>query len=275
MGDVNRFAMNQITAGPTWGFAESLTRYHALGIRGVGVARERLLEYGLEAGARLLRDQGMSVASYCFGGLFADATGLRLNERVDDFRRMLDEGAAIGAASVVFLAGGLPDGSVDLAGAQERALEGLSRVIPHARDTGMTIGLEPLHPSTCAFRSVLVTTGQAMDWIEQLDNAPELSIVFDVYATWWDPNLEASLARANGRLSAYHLSDWLRDTQDPRLDRGMLGDGCIDVRSITRWVEATGFSGFHELEILSERNWWRRDPSEAAATGLERYEALV
>ncbi len=271
MGDRTRFAMNQITTGDNWDFRASVEGYAAQGVRGIGVWRDRLMAHGLDDGAKLLEDQGMSVASYCFGGLFADATGGLLGERVDDFRRMLDEAATVKAATVVFLAGGLPQGSTDLVGAQERALEGLNAVIPHARENGMSIGLEPLHPMTCAFRSVLVTVGQAMDWIERLGAPLELGIVFDVYATWWDSRVYDSLERARGRISAFHLSDWLRDTSDLRLDRGMMGDGCIDLRRLREAVESTGFEGFQEVEILSAGNWWQRDPNETTAVSIKRF----
>ena len=178
MGDRNKFAMNQITTGDQWDFRQAVEGYARHGVRGIGVWRDRLLEFGVNEGAALLDEHGMTVASYCFGGLFADAEGDALAGRVDDFRRMLDEAAAIKAASVVFLAGGLPEGSTDLAGAEERALEGLSQVIPHAKATGMSIGLEPLHPMTCAFRSVLVSVGQAMDWIERLGSKMVLDLRF-------------------------------------------------------------------------------------------------
>ena len=275
MGDVAKLAINQITTGEQWGFRESVEGFAVQGVRGIGVWRDRLTTFGVAEGARVLRDQGMRVASYCFGGLFADAVNGLLEQRVDDFKHMLDEAAEIEAAAVVFLAGGLPDGSRDLAAAEDRALEGLDQVIPHARSLGITIGLEPLHPMTRAFRSVLVNVDQTMDWIERLGSPPELGVVFDTYALWWDPRVEASLERAAGRICAFHISDWLRDTRDLRLDRGMMGDGCIDLPRLRNAVEASGYAGWQEVEILSERNWWRRDPVETTQICIERFEAQV
>ena len=275
MGDFTRFAMNQITTGEQWSFRESIEGYAAQDIRGVGVWRDRLLEHGVAEGAALLRDHGMQVASYCFGGLFADAVDGLLDERVDDFKRMIDEAAAIDAAAVVFLAGGLPEDSTDLSGAEGRALEGLHRVIPHARDAGVTIGLEPLHPMTCAFRSILVNVDQSLSWIERLGSPREVGIVFDTYALWWDPQIVPAIARAAGRICAFHVSDWLRDTQDLRLDRGMMGDGCIDLKQLREAVEASGFDGWQEVEILSERNWWKQDPVHITRVCVERFARYV
>ena len=271
MGDLAKFAMNQITTGEQWSFRESVEGCAAQGVRGMGIWRDRLVKFGVEDGAKVLRDNGMSVASYCFGGLFGEAIGTELDARIEDTRRMIDEAAAINAACVVLLAGGLAEGSTDKHGAQQRALDALDQLVPYAKDAGVTLGLEPLHPMTCALRSVLVTTGQALEWIEQLGSPPELGIVFDVYATWWDPEVERSLERASGRLCAFHLSDWLRNTQDLRVDRGMMGDGCIDLRRLREAVDATGYSGYHEVEILSARDWWQRDPAETTRISLERF----
>lgn len=163
------------------------------------------------------------------------------------------------------------DGSKDLAGARARCLEGLATVLPYAKQQGVTVALEPLHPMLCAFRSCLSTVGQANDWIEALQAGPELGIVVDVYHVWWDPQLEREIERAAGRIVSFHICDWLMETRDLRLDRGMMGDGVIDIRGIRRLVDAAGYDGFCEVEIFSDRNWWRRDPDEVVVIAKERY----
>lgn len=34
-----------------------------------------------------------------------------------------------------------------------------------------------------------------------------------------------------------------------------MGEGCIPIRQIKGWVEATGFHGYSEVEIFSTRYW--------------------
>ena len=102
----------------------------------------------------------------------------------------------------------------------------------------------------CAFRSCLSTLGQANDWIDALGAGPELGIVVDVYHVWWDPDMEREIERAAGRIVSFHVCDWLMDTTDLRLDRGMMGDGVIDIRRIRRLVESTGYDGYREVEIF-------------------------
>ena len=52
---------------------------------------------------------------------------------------------------------------------------------------------------------------------------------------WWDPKLEArSPAPARKRLLAYHVCDWLVPTRDLLNDRGMMGDGIIELQKGAR-----------------------------------------
>ena len=51
-------------------------------------------------------------------------------------------------------------------------------------------------------------------------------------------------------------------TKDLLLDRGMMGDGVIDLPGIRRMVEAAGFHGHQEVEIFSAEDWWKRPGDE-------------
>ena len=70
---------------------------------------------------------------------------------------------------------------------------------------------------------------------------------------WWDPALQREIERAGAaeRLFAYHICDWLVPTTDLLNDRGMMGDGVIDLPLIRGWMEAAGYRGLHEVEIFS------------------------
>ena len=223
----------------------------------------------------MLRDHGMTVTGYCIGGLLTEPDDGAFQQRLDDNLRIIDEAAEIQSRCVVFLPGGLPEGSKDLAAARQRGLEGLAKLLPHAQAAGVALALEPLHPMVCQLRSCVVSLAQANDWCEQLGAGPELGIAVDTYNLWWEPNLDQQIQRAAGRIAAFHVSDWLPDTQDIRLDRGMIGDGVIDIVGIRRMVEAAGYNGYREVEILSARNWWKRDPDEVVEVIKERYPDYV
>jgi hypothetical protein len=61
------------------------------------------------------------------------------------------------------------------------------------------------------------------------------------------------------------VCDWLVPTRDLLIDRGMMGDGVIDLTRIRRAVEAVGYDGFAEAEIFSE-NWWTKPMNEVLDT---------
>ncbi|TMI44179.1 MAG: sugar phosphate isomerase/epimerase [Betaproteobacteria bacterium] len=152
----------------------------------------------------------------------------------DDNRRAIEEAHALGAQCLVLVVGGLAEGSKDLISSRERAREGIATILPEARKA--------------------------------------VGVAVDVYHVWWDPKLEQQIRRAGKRILAYHICDWLVPTRDLLNDRGMMGDGVIDLPRIRGWVEGAGYSGFHEVEIFSELDWWQRDPDEVLRVCKERYE---
>lgn len=271
MDDYRQLSINQWTTIEQWTLREAIEGYVRHGVHGIAIVRDKLLEIGANEAARILQDNNMTVTGYCIGGLLTQLDDAKFQESLDDNRRIIDEAATIGAQCIVVVAGGLEDGSKDLIAARGRCLEGLDRLLPHARNAGITLALEPLHPMTCAFRSCLTTLGQANDWCEALGTGPELGVAVDVYHVWWDPQMEQEIERAKGRIAAFHICDWLMDTVDLRLDRGMMGDGVIDIPRIRKLVEASGYQGHREVEIFSARNWWQRDPDEVVEVVKERY----
>jgi sugar phosphate isomerase/epimerase len=198
---------------------------------------------------------------------------------LDDNRRAVDEAIALRAQCLILVVGGLPvgrDGKVelkDLAGAREMVRDGIGELLLYARDAGMPLAIEPLHPMYAADRACVNTMEHANDLCDEL--GPGLGIAVDVYHVWWDPHLEREIQRAGGaspsRLLAYHICDWLVPTTDLLTDRGMMGDGVIDLRLLRSWMEAAGFRGCHEVEIFSANNWWKRDPDEVLATCKVRH----
>ncbi len=271
MDMADRLAINQVTMRDRWSLKQAIDGLARHDVRGIAVWRDKLAELGVEEGARRLRGEGMTVTAYCIGGLLAEMDDARFQQRLDDNRRVIDEAAAIEARCVMMVTGGIPDGHRDLDALRERCLEGIAALLPHARDAGVTLALEPLHPMTCASRSCLTTLRQANDWHAMLGAGPELGIAIDVYHVWWDPALPEEIARAGDHIVAFHVSDWLADTADLRLDRGMMGDGVIDIPRIRNLVENAGYRGMIEVEIFSLRNWWRRDPDEVVEIIKQRF----
>jgi sugar phosphate isomerase/epimerase len=251
-------SLNTATVRERWGLPECIEGCARHGIPGISPWRDMLHDMGVARAARRVRDAGLAVTGLCRGGMFtaADAAGRRA--AVEDNRRAVAEAHELGAACLVMVCGGLPPGSKDLPGARSMVRDGLHALLPEARAAGVTLALEPLHPMTCADRSVLSTLAQALDLCEELGEGAGVAV--DVYHVWWDPDLERQMLRARGRIAAFHVCDWLVPTTDLVFDRGMPGDGCIDIPRIRAMAEAAGYGGFVECEILSRR-WWGEDPA--------------
>ncbi|SDB72130.1 sugar phosphate isomerase/epimerase family protein [Belnapia rosea] len=261
-------SLNTVTVRDRWSLAQCIEGCARHGIPGISPWRDKLAELGVAQAARQIRDAGLFVSGLCRGGMFpaADAAGRRA--AIEDNLRAIEEAQAIGAACLVVLGGGLPPGSKDLPGARAMFRDGLAAILPAARAAGVTLALEPLHPMTCADRSVLSTLGQALDLAEEFGEG--VGIALDVYHVWWDPDLARQMQRARGRIAAFHACDWLMPTTDLVFDRGMMGDGVIDIPAIRAMAEAAGYAGPCEVEILSRR-WWAEDPDTVLETIKARH----
>jgi sugar phosphate isomerase/epimerase len=208
-------------------------------------------------------ETGLAVTGLCRGGFFT------AKDWLDDNRRAVEEAHALEADCLVLVVGGLPEGSKDLGRARERVQECISIILPEARQAGVPLAIEPLHPMQAAERACINTLEQALDICDELGEG--IGVALDVYHVWWDPKLESQIRRAGKeRILAYHICDWLVPTRDLLNDRGMMGDGVIDLPRIRGWVEGAGYAGFQEVEIFSELDWWKRDPDEVLRTCVER-----
>lgn len=254
------------------------------GIRAISPWRDQVAAAGLEAVGRQLRALDMELSGYCRGGFYpaADAAGLRA--ALDDNRRAIDEAKALDAPCLVLVVGALP-GALEgkpihknITRARSEVRDGIAASLEYARSVGMPLAIEPLHPMQAAERACVNTLEQALDLCDELDpgRTGMLGVALDAYHCWWDPKLEAQTARAGrDRLLAYHVCDWLTPTRDLLNDRGMMGDGVIELRQLRGWVEAAGYAGHCEVEIFSTQDWWQRDGEETLRICIERHRSVV
>ena len=265
-------AINSATV-KAWSLEQLVEGCARAGITAIAPWRDIVQACGVERAGGLIRAAGLTVTCLCRGGLFPAADEAGRRAVLDDNRRAVDEAAAIGARCLVLIAGGLPKGSKDLAGAHAQVHDGLAALLPHALDAGVPLAIEPLHPMYAADRACVNTLAHANDLCDRLGDG--IGIALDVYHVWWDPDLPRQIARAGSRIITYHVCDWLVPTKDLLLDRGMPGDGVIDLRSIRAMVETTGYDGHCDVEIFSAQDWWKREPSEVLRVCLERHRTVV
>ncbi len=270
--DTALISLNTVTVREQWTLRECIEGCARHGIGGIAVWRDKLAECGIDEAARMIAGHGLRVSGLCRGGMFPATDAAGRQAALDDNRRAVDEAAAIDAACLILIAGGLPSGSKNLGGAQEQVQDGVAALLEHARAASVPLAIEPLHPMYAADRACVNTLAHANDLCDALGEG--VGVAVDVYHLWWDPNLEREIARAGDRILAFHVCDWLVPTTDLLLDRGMMGDGVIDIPRIRGWVERAGYTGPCEIEIFSG-NWWRRDPDEVLRTCVERHQRCV
>jgi sugar phosphate isomerase/epimerase len=155
--------------------------------------------------------------------------------------------------------------------------DGLAEMLEYARQANVKLAIEPLHPAYAADRACVNTTKHALDLCDALDpqRSGMLGVALDVYHIWWDPEVMPQIARAGkDRILAFHVCDWLVPTKDILNDRGMMGDGVIDIKSVRAAVEAEGYAGYSEIEIFSN-DWWARPMDEVLRTCIERHRTVV
>jgi sugar phosphate isomerase/epimerase len=272
--DPGLLSLNTATVREKWNLREMIEGCARRGIRGISPWRDKLAQLGVKEAARLIRDNGLAVTGLCRGGMFPAAERKGRQAALDDNLRAIDDAAALGARCLVLVVGGLPAGSKDLDGAREMVRDGIGETLERARGAGVPLAIEPLHPMYCADRACVNTMAQALDLCDELDagKSGALGVALDVYHVWWDPELKRQIERAGDkRLLAFHLCDWLVPTADLLNDRGMMGDGVIDLPLIRSWMEAAGYRGFHEVEIFSP-NWWRREPDDVLGVIKRRHQ---
>ncbi|MCX4591885.1 sugar phosphate isomerase/epimerase [Streptomyces sp. NBC_01549] len=271
MSSLARFSINQMTVKQL-SMPELVEACLDLGVPGVGLWREPVQSYGLDATAKLVRDAGLAVTTLCRGGFFTAIDPGERARALDDNRAAVDEAATLGTGTLVLVSGGLPAGSKDLHGARERIADALGELGPYAAERGVRLAIEPLHPMYAADRCVVSTLAQALDLAERFP-AEQVGVTVDTYHIWWDDTAPAQIARAGagGRIHTFQLADWTTPLPEGVLNgRGQIGDGSIDMREWRGYVEAAGYSGPIEVELFND-GLWARDGHEVLAETAERF----
>ncbi len=266
--DFSKLCIHTITTKP-WDVETAIEKYANAGIGGITVWRQWLEGRDIEKIGNSIREHNLSLVSLCRGGFFPAADQQGVDAAIEDNRLAIREAAALGAPMIVLVCGAVP--GQPLTKSRKQITDGIAAVLPLAEELGIKLAIEPLHPVYADDRSAINTMAQANAVCDELDH-DLVGIAADVYHIWWDPDLEEQI-RITGeknRLFAFHICDWMTPTSDLLNDRGLMGEGCIDIKGIRKMVEATGFAGFNEVEVFSNR-WWSQDQDEFLAAIKKAY----
>ena len=253
INDTSRLCIHTITTKP-WDLETAVNNYAKTGVKGITVWRDSLGKQSPQEAGELIRSNGLEIVSYCRGGFFPNQQAEKRKEAIENNLSCIGEASELGAPMVVLVCGADPGQSLEISRRQIK--EGIEAILPKAEACGVKLAIEPLHPMYADDRSAVNTMEQANDLAESI-NSSLVGVAVDVYHLWWDPALKKQIYRCgkNGNLFAFHICDWKTPTENLLLDRGLMGEGCINTRQIRSWVEKAGFQGYNEVEIFSKKYW--------------------
>lgn len=268
MNELSQLCIHTITTKP-WNIETAAEKFSKSGAKGITVWRDALNGKNIKQTGQLIRENGLEIVSLCRGGFFPSADALKRKLAIDENRKAIAEAEALGAPMIVLVCGA--DANQNLEESRKQILDGIEAVLPEAKAANIKLAIEPLHPMYADTRSAINTLAQANDMAMEI-NSPLVGVAVDVYHLWWDPNLEQEIKRCgeNNHLFAFHICDWNVPTVDFLNDRGLMGEGCIPIKKIRGWVEETGFKGFYEVEIFSDK-FWKGDQAKYLEKIIEAY----
>jgi sugar phosphate isomerase/epimerase len=251
--DLSRLCIHTFTTKP-WSIEECIENYSVAGVSGITIWRNVLEQKNLSEIRKRLENSPLKVVSLCRGGFFPSVEIQKREAAIEDNLHAIEQASAVGAPLIVLVCGA--DGRQSLEQSRDQIKEGIVKILPAAKSAGVKLAIEPLHPMYAGDRSAVNTIKQANDMAAEI-NSEWVGVAVDVYHLWWDPTLKEEIQRcaAQDHLFAFHICDWNVPTIDFLNDRGLMGEGCINIPQIRSWVEDTGFNGFHEVEIFSNKFW--------------------
>ena len=274
--DHSALALNTATLGHNldghgagWSPERIVDACAARGLAGIVFWRREIGTRAIEIGERV-RAAGMQVVGLCRTPYLVGGGAPR---SLDEAKASVDMAAALGTRVLTIVTGGTEPGTKGVAETQKILAERVAALADYAAERGVRLALEPLNPMFGGNRTCLMTVRDALR-VCDMAGKENVGVAVDVYHVWWDTTLAESCAGAGGRILGYHLCDWLEETADMLLDRGMMGDGVADLRAIREAVEGAGYAGPCEVEVFSAANWWRRDPDEVLDAMVERFRAV-
>ncbi|MEK9740955.1 MAG: sugar phosphate isomerase/epimerase family protein [Flavobacteriaceae bacterium] len=253
LNDFSRLCVHSQTTKP-WDIDQCISEYSKAGIHKISIWRHLLENKDLNLVKSKLEQHNLEVISLVRGGFFPNISKEKREQALKENIDALYEAQAIGAPLLVLVCGADPKQSLEKN--REQITSAIKTLIPIAEQTGVRMAIEPLHPMYAGDKSAVTTLEQA-NTLAEIINSSWVGVAVDVYHVWWDQYLEQQIKRCgkNNHLFAFHICDWLVPTNHMLTDRGLMGEGCIELKKIRSWVEEAGFYGAIEVEVFSERHW--------------------
>lgn len=246
-----KLSVSQVTTR-NWTFEEDVINYAASGIEGIGVWRDKLDMYGIERGVKLLNESPLKVANIVDSGYFLHKTRSQTRRAIEDVIEAIGLAERLSAECVLIVTGDVGSFFRTPDQAKQLVIEALKEVAPVAESAKVKLAIEPIHPRYAGY-TFLHNIPDTLAIIEAV-GSPNVGLFFDTDHLWESPNLLADIERARGCIFGVHINDMPAQPR-PGIDRRLLGEGVIPLKDILLAIEATGYNGFYDVEIMSDEVW--------------------
>ena len=225
-------------------FADDVAMVAAAGIAGIGVDANVVDEMGPEEARRILTGEGVGVSSYMDLAAILQENGS--TSSLEEAARRLDIAAGIGAPTALVTTG--PLRTMDPSLADSRCRDWLARAAVLARERGLLITLEPVHPLLRRW-SYVHTLDHARRLVEGIEAA---ALVVDVGHLWWERDLQEQISKHIEVVATVQLTNVdSAALEEVRYERAPLEEGDVPVAKLVRHLEAVGYGGWYENEVLA------------------------
>jgi sugar phosphate isomerase/epimerase len=230
-------------------FAADVALASAAGIRALGVDAAAVDAIGVDEAVRTLDGEGVRVSSYMGledilqpDGGEGDGGAAAL----DEIARRLDIAARLGAPGA--LVGTGPLGAYTPTQADATCRDWIVRAAPLAKERGLRIMLEPMHPLMRRW-SYVHTLRHASTFV---DGVPGAGVVVDLGHVWWEDGLDALITdHVDDIVSVQVTNVDATALEEIRYERAPLDAGDVPVASLVGLLEAAGYRGWYENEMLA------------------------
>lgn len=246
-----KLSISEVTT-KEWSLAEDVMNYTAAGLDGIGVWRDKLDAYGIEAGIDLITQSPLGAANLVDAGYFLHKTQSQTDRAIEDVFEAIDLAKRLGTDCLLIVTGDIGSFFRTREQAEQLVINALKEIMPTAEAVGIRLAIEPIatrYPGY-TFLSNISDTMKIVDAV----GSSHLGLLFDTDHLYESPNLLVDIAATGDRIFSVHLNDMPAQPR-PGIDRKLLGEGVIPLKDIVAAIDSTGYSGFYDVEIMSDDIW--------------------
>ena len=216
----------------------------ALGVQAISPGLADLTDFGIVPAARLLGDAGLTVATLTHRA-FGFATPAETVTARTRLLQTIEIAQQIGAATITFTTGGR--GDLTWPQAADAFAAAIAPCADAARAAGVKLSLEP----TSHLYADASIAHRLTDTIA-LIRAAGIDLGIDLFACWFDADIEAAIAAGGGAAALVQVSDYVAGDRGLPC-RAVPGDGMMRLERLIPQIHAAGFRGYYDIELFGPR----------------------